>query len=308
MNFYKNKKVFVTGGTGFIGAHLVKALTKAQAKVTAPSKKDLDLSKASQLNLAVKNQDYVFHLAAHVAGIHYNQTHPASLLHENSLIGLNLLKACRLNQVKRTLIVSSACVYPRFCQIPTPESEGFKDHPEPTNFGYGWSKRFLELLAFTYHQQYQMKIGVVRPYNVYGPGDNFNPQTSHVIPALVKKVCDNQNPLIVWGNGSATRSFIYVDDVVKGMMLALEKYPQPDPINLGTTEEISIKDLVGLIIKLAGKNTQIKFDKSKPNGQPRRRCLITKAQKQLNFKAQITLKQGLPQVIDYYLNHVQNQD
>jgi len=308
MNFYQNKKVFVTGGTGFIGSHLVKALKKKNAKITAPLKSELDLSDSTQLIKALKNQDYVFHLAAVVGGIQYNQTHPVSLLYQNSLIGLNLIESCRLNKIKRTLIVSSACVYPRICTIPTPESEGFKDHPEPTNFGYGWSKRFLELLAQTYHDQYQMKIGVVRPYNVFGPGDDFNPQTSHVIPGLVKKVCDNQDPVIVWGDGSATRSFIYVTDVVRGMMLALEKYPKPDPINLGTTEEITIKNLVKLIIKLSNKKTKIKLDKSKPNGQPRRNCDTKKQAKFLNFKPQITLAHGLSEVIKYYQNYVQKKD
>ena len=264
MSFYHNKSVFVTGGNGFIGSHLVKALKQQKAKLEAPSRKKLDLSDAKATNQALKNIDYLFHLAAHVGGIHYNNAHPATLLHQNLLPTLNILEAARLNKVKRVLIVSSACVYPRHCTIPTPESEGFLDHPEPTNFGYGWSKRIAEILAKTYSQEFNLKIGIVRPYNVYGPGDNFDPKQSHVVPALIKKVCDDQNPLVVWGDGSATRSFIFVKDVVKGLLLALEKYPKPDPINLGTTEEISIKDLTQLIIKLAGIKTTIKFDKSKP--------------------------------------------
>ena len=323
MSFYQNKKVLVTGGSGFIGSHLVEALVSKKAKVTVPSRttspkflksvKDkiklvkADLKKSNTTNKLTQNQNLVFHLSALVGGIHYNSAHPATLLYENLLPTVNLIESAKSNQVKRLLIVSSACVYSPQCSIPTPESEGFKDHPEPTNFGYGWSKRIAELLAKTYSEEHQMKIGIIRPYNTYGPRDSFDPKKSHVIPALVKRVCDGENPLIVWGNGSPTRSFIYVTDIVKGMLAALEKYPQPDPINLGTTEEISIKNLSKLIIKLSGKDTKIKFDTKKPNGQPRRNCDTKKAKKILNFKAQVKLVKGLPEVINYYRTHVQKK-
>src|SRR3989344_2894223 len=300
MSFYKNKRVFVTGGTGFIGAHLVRALKSVGAKVTAPSRQEADLSQADAANKVIAGHDLVFHLAAAVGGIHYNQAHPAGLLYQNLLPTLNVLEAARKAKAHRVLIVSSACVYPRFCTVPTPETEGFKDEPEPSNYGYGWSKRMAEILAKSYVQEYGMKIGLVRPYNAYGPGDNFDPDRSHVIPALVKKVIDGENPLVVWGDGSATRSFIYIDDIVRGMLLAIEKYPRPDPINLGTKEEISVRDLARLIVKLAGTETKIVFDQAKPSGQPRRNCAAGKAQKLLGFKAETTLNQGLPQVIDYY--------
>lgn len=304
MSFYKNKRVFVTGGTGFIGSHLVKTLRFGGAKVTALSKKELDLVQTSAVNKAIAGHDFVFHLAASVGGIHYNQMHPASLLQQNLMPTLNVFEAARKAKVARMLLVSSACVYPRFCTLPTPEEEGFKDEPEPTNFGYGWSKRIAEILAKTYQQEYGMPIGIVRPYNAYGPGDNFDPVRSHVIPALVKKVMDGENPLVVWGDGSATRSFIFVSDVVRGMMMALEKYPLPDPINLGTTEEISIKQLAEMIIELSGKKTKIKFDIGKPNGQPRRSCDVSKAKEILGFTAEIKLHRGLPQVVNYYRDYV----
>lgn len=305
MNFFQNKRILVTGGAGFIGSHLTAALKKLEAKVTIPKKYIVDLASAAE---AVKNKDMVFHLAAHVGGIHYNNSHPASLLYKNMLPTLHLLEAVKEAKIERTLIVSSACVYPRFCKVPTPESDGFKDEPEPTNYGYGWSKRMAELLAKTYHQEFGLKIAIVRPYNVYGPGDNFDTRQSHVIPGLIKRVCDGESPLIVWGDGSPTRSFVYVDDVVRGMLLALEKYPQPDPINLGTTEEIKIKDLARLIVKLSGKKTKIEFDRTKPNGQPRRNCDTTRAKRLLGWEAKINLKQGLPSVIKYYRDHVQKQD
>ncbi len=323
MSFYQNKRVLVTGGAGFIGSHLVESLVKQKARVTVPTrhleveflnsvKSKIQLIKGDLKDLKfvekiVKNQDFVFHLAAHVGGINYNNNHPATLLYANILPTIHLIEAARQAVIDRLLIVSSACIYPRFCTIPTPETEGFKDEPEPTNYGYGWGKRFAEILAKTFSQEFAMRIGIVRPYNAYGPRDNFDPHQSHVIPALVKRVCDGENPLIVWGDGSPTRSFIYVTDIVRGMMLALEKHPEPDPINLGIDEEISIKDLVKLIIKFSGRTTTIEFDTTKPNGQPRRACDTVKAQKVLKFKAKVTLDQGLPQVINYYLNHVQNQ-
>ena len=287
-----------------MGTHLVNMLNLAGAKVTAPSRKDLDLSHGRAVNQAIVGHDFVFHLAASVGGIHYNQAHPAALLHQNLLPTLNVFEAARKAKVARMLLVSSACVYPRFCTLPTPEGEGFKDEPEPTNYGYGWAKRVAEILAKTYHQEYALPIGIVRPYNTYGPGDNFDPAKSHVIPAIIKRVLDGEDPLVVWGDGSATRSFIFVTDVVRGLMLALEKYPLPDPINLGTAEEIRIKDLAELIIKLSGKKTKIKFDTRKPNGQPRRNCAVVKAKKILSFTAEIKLQQGLPQVISYYRDYV----
>lgn len=304
MNFWENKPVLVTGGRGFIGRHLVEALVKLKAKVRVPSAHIIDEVSATK---AVKGQSAIFHLAAHVGGIHYNNSHPGTLLYKNILPTLHLIEAARKETVDRMLIVSSACVYPRFCTIPTPESEGFKDDPEPTNFGYGWSKRIAELLARTYHQEFGLKIGIVRPYNVYGPGDNFDPAQSHVIPALIKRIIDGENPLVVWGDGSPTRSFIYVDDVVVGMLKALERYPQPDPINLGTRDEISIKQLAELIIKLSNIKTQLVFNPSRPNGQPRRNCDTATAEKLLKFKAKISLEQGLPETIKYYLHHVKTE-
>jgi len=244
MNFYQNKKVLVTGGSGFIGSHLVETLVAKKAKVTVPSRQSnpkflrsvankikivkADLKRQNVVKKLTQNQDLIFHLSALVGGIHYNSAHPATLLYDNLLPTVNIIESAKSNQVKRLLIVSSACVYSPQCSIPTPETEGFIGHPEPTNFGYGWSKRIAELLAKTYSEEHQMKIGIVRPYNAYGPRDDFDPKQSHVIPALIKRVCDEENPLIVWGDGSATRSFIYVTDIVRGMLTALDKYPESD--------------------------------------------------------------------------------
>lgn len=200
------------------------------------------------------------------------------------------------------MVVSSACVYPRNCTIPTPEEEGFKDSPEPTNDGYGWAKRMAEFIGEAYHREFGMKIAIARPYNCYGPRDHFDAQTGHVIPALIKRIFDGEDPLIVWGNGEQSRAFLYVEDFARGLIEVTEKYAVCDPINIGTDEEIKIKDLVKLILELSGKNPSICFDTSKPTGQPRRNCDNTKALKKIGFHAQINVREGLSNTIDWYKN------
>jgi GDP-L-fucose synthase len=318
-NFWQNKKVLVTGGDGFIGSHLCELLIKKKAKVsvTTLTKKlhhlnhiknkikliPADLTNLQKTNKALQNQDIVMHLAAKVAGIEFNKDHPASMFGDNVVISKNILEASAQNKVERILITSSACVYPRHCQIPTPETEGFKGDPEPTNIGYGWAKRVSELMAKFYAQEYDLKIAIARPYNGYGPRDNFNPQTSHVIPALIKRVFDGENPLTVWGSGKQTRSFLYVVDFARGLMELTEKYPIPDPVNIGAEEETTISNLAKLITKLSGKNIKIKFDTSKPDGQPRRKCDTRKAKKLINFKPHYSLEEGLKRTINWYKNN-----
>lgn len=317
-NFWFKKKVLVTGGAGFIGSHLVELLVKKGAKVTVADnlengslknlkkvkerinflKKDLKILR--QAKEACRGQEVVFNLAAKVGGIEFNKRNPGTMFRDNILINTNVLETARQERVERFLVVSSACVYPRFCSIPTPEEEGFKGVPEPTNQGYGWAKRMAEVQGRLYAQEFGMKISMVRPYNTYGPRDHFDPEKSHVIPALIKRVFDDENPLVVWGSGNQSRAFLYVSDLVRGMMMAIEKYPQPDPINLGTDEEIKIKDLINLIVKLSGKNPKILFDASKPEGQPRRNCDTRKAKEKIGFKAQIKLREGLKKTIKWY--------
>lgn len=324
MEFWKEKKVLVTGGAGFVGSHVVEMLIEKKAKVTVAD----DLSNGTIKNLSnvmseiifskedltdlkscikvTKDQEIVLNLAARVGGIDYNKHHQGTMFRDNALINLNMLEASRLNGVERFLVVSSACVYPNICTVPTPESEGFLDQPEPTNYGYGWAKRFAEVQAGTYYQEYGMKIGIVRPYNAYGPRDHFDPEKSHVIPALIKRIFDGENPIKVWGNGEQSRSFLYVTDFARGAIDAIEKYPVTDPINLGTDEEVKIKDLVYLIIKLSGEELKVIFDTSKPAGQPRRNCDFTKAKKEIGFHAQVTLIEGLEKTIRWYTKEKNN--
>lgn len=317
-NFWENKKVLVTGGAGFIGSHLAERLVERNAIVTVldnlqnGKKENLDsvknkikfiLGDCGDYNTAIracKSQDIVMNLAARVGGIEYNRTHQATMLSDNLLLGTVILEAARKTGAEWFLVVSSACVYPRNCSIPTPEFEGFLDEPEPTNGGYGWAKRMAEKLGVYYAQEFGMKVGIVRPYNCYGPRDHFDPDTSHVIPALIKRVLDGENPVKVWGTGNQTRAFLYVEDLAEGMMLAVEKYSKPDPINLGTDEEISIKDLIKKIIYLSGVNAQIEFDTSKPDGSPRRNSDNKKAKEKIRFKAKTKLDEGLKKTIKWY--------
>ena len=223
------------------------------------------------------------------------------MFHFNSQIGLNMLEAARQADVERYLVVSSACVYPRESSIPTPESEGFIGDPEPTNWGYGWSKRFLEVQAKAYASQYGMKIGIVRPYNTYGPRDHFTLEEAHVIPSLIRRIVSGEDPLTVWGSGKQTRSFIYVNDLVRGMLLASEKYAIPDPINIGSEEEVTIKQLVEIITHEAARKPLVLFDSTKPEGQLRRQPDLTKAKEILGFEHETSTKDGIRETVQWYL-------
>lgn len=317
-NFWENKKVLVTGGAGFIGSHVVEKLVEKGSEVTVLD----NLQNGNLINLksvegkfkfikgdctdsriaekACDKQEVVVNLAARVGGIEYNRTHQSTMLRDNLMIGEVVLEAARKKGAERFLVVSSACVYPHNASIPTSESEGFLDEPEPTNGGYGWAKRMNEKLGMYYAEEFGMKVGIVRPYNCYGPRDHFDPKVSHVIPALIKRVVDGENPVKVWGSGKQTRAFIFVEDLVEGMIAAIEKYPVPDPINLGTDEEVTIKELVKKIVNLSGKKSEIVFDTSKPDGSPRRNSDNRKAKEKLNFTPKVLLGEGLKKTIDWY--------
>lgn len=316
--FWQGKKVLITGGAGFIGSHVTEAFVKRGAKVTIldhinPHKlKNLESikNKIKSINgdidnqktalKACKNQDLVINMAARVGGIEYNMIHQGSILRENLLIASNMLEAARKAKVERFLQISSACVYPKDAVIPTPESEGFRGEPEPTNGGYGWGKRMAELLGKYYAEEYGMKIGIVRPYNSYGPRDRFEPGVSHVIPALIKRVFDGENPLIVWGSGRQTRAFLFVEDLAEGIILTAEKYCVPDPINLGTDEEVSVKKLIDMIIQIAKVKRKVIFDTTKPDGSPRRNSDNKKAEEKIGFRSKTKLYDGLKKTIEWY--------
>jgi GDP-L-fucose synthase len=320
-SFWAGKRVLVTGGAGFIGSHLVEALSQLGADVRVVdsfengSKANIesaldnielirsDLTDFDKCLQACEDVEIVLSLAAKVAGVAYNSEHPADMFRKNVRIGMNMLEAARLTNVERFLNVSSACVYRRNSPVPTTEDEGFVDDPEPSNLGYGWAKRVLELQARLYSQEYGMHVISVRPFNSYGPRDHFDIESGHVIPSLIKKVMDGDNPLIVWGDGSQTRSFIYVDDTVRGMILATER-SVAEPVNIGSAEEISIANLARLIISLTNSKTEVRFDTSKPSGQPRRCPDVTSAKSRLGFEAVVSLNEGLRETINWYTGEI----
>ncbi len=321
-NFWRDKKVLVTGGAGFIGSHLVEKLLAKKAKVTVLSYTDLKESENLQeikgrfkfikgdarhqkmADKACQNQDIVINLAAKIGGIGYLRSHPGAVFHDNLLMAIVMLEAARKAGVERFLAVSSACVYPRNCSVPTPETEGFQDQPEPINEAYGWVKRMTEKMASYYHQEFKMKIAIVRPYNCYGPRDRFDPKHSNVVASLIKKVVDGQDPIVVWGSGKQTRAFLYVEDLVEGMMLAIEKYPVADAVNLGSNEETTVKGLIEKILEIAGVKRRVVFDISKPDGSPRRKSDNQKAREKLGFVAKTKLNQGLKKTIKWYNRRV----
>lgn len=323
-HFWEGKKVLVTGGAGFIGSFTVERLLREGAGVKVVDNLENgrlenlrsckeaitfvegDLRDGKVCVEACQGMEVVLNLAAKVGGIDFNKKHPGTMFTSNALIDTNMLEAARLCEVERYLCVSSACVYPRHSRYPTPEEDGFKDAPEPTNIGYGWAKRLAEVQSQCYAEEYGMEIAIARPYNTYGPRDHFDSDKAHVIPALIRRVLSGEDPLIVWGSGEQSRSFVYVEDVVEGMLLLTEKYPKADPVNLGSDEEIKIKDLARLIVDLCGRTCEIRFDRTKPDGHPRRNSDNTKAKEKIGFETEVPLKEGLQRTIDWYRHDGQN--
>ena len=319
--FWKDKKVTVTGGGGFIGSHLCEELCVAGAIVTSADINEghiatsmfkdkirflkTDLFDYKQVIENFKGQDMIMHLAARVGGIEYNMKYMAEVYTDNLLMLSAVTKSIIENGIKEALFVSSACVYPHDAVIPTPETEGFRLDPEETNEGYGWAKRALELSA-KYLKKYKgIKVAVVRPYNAYGPRDKFDPKHSHVVAALINKVYSSTDGTIqVWGSGNQTRALLFVKDAVRGMMLAAEKYPEADPINLGNDIEYKISEIAQTVIKLSGLNIKLVYDNSRPEGYGRRSSINQKAREKMGFETVYSLEDGLKETIEYYKKNV----
>jgi GDP-L-fucose synthase len=317
-DFYRGKKVLVTGGAGFIGSHLVEMLVELGAVVTIPVRKttrlhflkavdkkvgiiEADLFERHSVEAVMKGQEIVMHLAAAKGGgIAHSMRHHGSLFRDNMLSFINVLDSARCESVARFLVVSSACVYPQDAKIPIPEEEGFRDAPEPTNAGYGWSKRMEEYLAQAFTEEYGMNVGIVRPFNAYGPRDDFFLQSNHVIPGIITRLFNGEDPLTIWGTGKQTRSFLYVTDFARGLLQACAHEGMTGPLNLGSDEEISISDLAKLIVELSGTNRQISFDASKPDGHPRKACDTRRAKEIIGFQAATSLRDGLERTIEWY--------
>lgn len=305
-----NKRIVVTGGAGFLGKQVVEQLCQAGAEpqnITVPRSRDQDLRRWENCQAVVKEQDIIIHLAAHVGGIGLNREKPAELFYDNLMMGTQLIHAAQEAGVEKFICVGTICAYPKFTPVPFKEEDLWNGYPEETNAPYGIAKKALLVQLESYRRQYGFNGIYLLPVNLYGPEDNFDPRSSHVIPALIRKVYEAQQRgdkiLAVWGDGSPTREFLYSTDAARGIVMGTQFYDQSDPINLGTNYEISIKDLVELICELMNFEGEIVWETDQPNGQPRR-CLDTsKAKAAFEFTAQVDLRQGLKNTIDWYKNH-----
>jgi GDP-L-fucose synthase len=340
VTFFSNKRILVTGGAGFLGSFVVEKIRERGCKdIFVPRSKDYDLVEMEAVRRVYKDSKphIVIHLAARVGGIGANRANPGKFFYDNLMMGVQMMEVGRQVGLEKFVAVGTVCAYPKFTPVPFKEDDLWNGYPEETNAPYGLAKKTLLVQAQAYRQQYGFNAIYLLPVNLYGPGENFDLETSHVIPALIKKVVDSMGgkeavlerirarnrlnkpnrrerpdrlnkpekpdkPVIVWGTGKATREFLYVEDCAEAIVLAAEKYNQPDPINIGAGFEISIKELVELIAKLTGFKGEIVWDASKPDGQPRRTLGTSKAEKEFEFKASVSLEEGLKKTIQWYLS------
>ena len=308
MSFWQNKRVVVTGGAGFLGRHVVQGLQKRECRhIFIPRKKDYDLRKVSSIKTLLKKTkpDIVIHLAAVVGGIGANRDKPGTFFYDNLIMGAQLMEQARVFKVKKFVAIGTICAYPKFTKVPFKEEHLWEGYPEETNAPYGLAKKMLLVQSQAYREQYGFNSIFLLPVNLYGPGDNFYPQSfSHVIPALIKKCCDakekGSKSIVVWGTGKPTREFLYVEDAARAIVMAAEQYNKTDPVNIGSGFEISIKELAALVVKMVGFKGKIIWDILKPDGQPRRRLDVTRAEKEFGFKARVKFREGLQKTIKWY--------
>lgn len=306
----QDKKILVTGGAGFLGSYVVKELKKNKVlkkNIFIPRSKTSDLREKSTCKKIVKGMDILIHLAGNVGGIGKNQRLPGTLFYDNLVMGINLIHEAMLAKIKKIVIIGTICAYPKYTPVPFKEENLWMGYPEETNAPYGLAKKMLLVQSQAYRTQYGLNSIYLLPVNLYGPGDNFSPNSSHVIPALIKKIHDaiknNDEYIEVWGDGSPTREFLYAQDAARAIVLATKKYDKSDPVNLGGGIEISIKNLVMLIAKLMKYKGEIRWDTTKPNGQPRRGLDSSKAKNEFGFRAKIKFETGLKQAIHWYLKN-----
>lgn len=301
----QNKKIVVTGGNGFLGKHLVSLLMREKPlKLITPHSKEFDLRKASDCKKLFTGADIVIHLAANVGGIGYNQQNPATLFYDNLLMGVNAMHEAWKAGVQKFVAIGTICAYPKLTPVPFKESDLWNGYPEETNAPYGLAKKMLLVQAQAYRQQYGFNAIFLLPTNLYGPGDKFDRNISHVIPALVRRFIEakeqNATEVVVWGTGTPTREFLYVQDAAEGILLATKYYNKSEPVNIGSNFEISISELAHLIGDLVGYKGKILFDPSKPDGQPRRKIDVTRAQEEFLFLSSTTFEDGLRKTIAWY--------
>ncbi len=301
-------RVLITGGRGFLGTHLISKLRERHPRLIRIADVDkYDLRQYEDCLKATKGTDIVIHLAAKVGGIGFNRDFPADLFDDNILMGAFMMKAAHINKVRKYVALGTICAYPKFTPVPFKEKNLWMGYPEETNAPYGLAKKMQLVQAQAYRQQYNFNAIFLLPVNLYGPGDNFDPKSSHVIPALIKKFVEakakNLKEVVVWGTGKPSREFLYVEDAAIGIIKAAESYNKADPVNLGAGFEITIKQLAVLIKKLSGYKGRIVWDKTKPDGQPRRMLDVGKAKAEFGFVAKMSFEKGLKKTIEWYLNN-----
>lgn len=310
-NYFENRVFLVTGGSGFLGRFVVEKLREKGAKnIIVPRKREYDLSEEQQVQRLFKEAghiDVVIHLAALVGGIGFNKKYPGEVFYRNVMMNTLVMEYARRNQVEKFVGIGSVCEYPKYTPIPFKEENLWKGYPEETNAPYGLAKRMMLVQGQAYREQYGFNAIHLLMMNLYGPGDNFDLENSHVIAALIRKfvtaVEKGQREVVLWGDGTPSREFLYVEDAAKGIILATELYNKPEPVNLGAGFEITIRDLADLIARLTGFSGKIKWDTTKPNGQPRRMSDVTRARNEFGFEAEVKLDEGLRRTIEWYRQH-----
>jgi GDP-L-fucose synthase len=308
MGFWENRRVLITGGHGFLGSFVVEKLHAAGAKeVVVPRSKEHDLrEKTKTLRLYTDSRpDIVIHLAAVVGGIGANRTNPGRFFYDNAAMGMNMIEAARVVGIEKFVCAGTICAYPKFTPVPFREEDFWNGYPEETNAPYGLAKKMLLVQLQAYREQYGMNGIYLTPVNLYGPRDNFDLETSHVIPALIRKCVEAKQAgaaeIVAWGSGNATREFLYVEDAAEAVIIAAEKYSKPDLVNLGSGEEISVRDLLETIRKMTGCESKVRWDSSRPDGQPRR-CLDTsRAVAEFGWRSKTSLREGLKNTIQWFL-------
>jgi GDP-L-fucose synthase len=308
VSWWTGKRVTVTGGQGFLGRAVVAKLEeRGPAAVFTFRSRDYDLSRQSEVARMYDDQrpDVIINLAARVGGIGANREQPGRFFYENAVMGVELMEQARRNGVKKFVQVGTVCAYPKFTPVPFHEDNLWNGYPDETNAPYGLAKKMLLVQAQAYREQYGFNAIYLLPANLYGPADNFDLETSHVIPALIRKCLEardaGKDELEVWGTGTPTREFLYVDDAARGVLLAAERYDKPEPVNLGTSVEVSIRELVETIALLVGFEGRIRWNSAKPDGQPRRKLDVSRAERDFGFRAEVGFEEGLRRTIDSYL-------